>query len=330
MGLHKVKNRHTWRPNRAAVDSTRKDEISDYLTDHDWNQLTQLSTVYFADFISPPSRTRDLPAQNTNKSTSTDAPTNQNLNRMSPAMSVPSVNVLKVLRFLPGKGHSSQYFPAPSLLLAAPQNVRLVWPDNFGPFSGWCKSRNPDKRRQGMQRGSRTCHYRSRNRAFTDFASLKRSFFFLRHVFVPSGTKTAPTITRRNKYRSCSSQPSDSTWSAGVISQETQSLGKKWYCKSELLHYVGFLLCVKAKEQSSDDASSQPVTWIATGCCGSWIINTQTQHTLHPLAAAHWPGHRGHVVSREDTGGSCSQRCPFEPPILTLLRHPIHLPFPKF
>lgn len=42
MGLYKVKKRWTWRPNRAAVDSTRKDEISEYLTDHDRNQLTHL------------------------------------------------------------------------------------------------------------------------------------------------------------------------------------------------------------------------------------------------------------------------------------------------
>lgn len=35
MGLYRVKKRRTWRLNREAVDSTRKDEISEYLTDHD-------------------------------------------------------------------------------------------------------------------------------------------------------------------------------------------------------------------------------------------------------------------------------------------------------
>ena len=49
----------------------------------------------------------------------------------------------------------------------------------------------------------------------------------------------------------------------------------------------------------------------------------------HARAWAHWPGHGGDVVPWEDTGGSGSQRGAFEPPVLALLCHPIHLPFPK-
>lgn len=47
-------------------------------------------------------------------------------------------------------------------------------------------------------------------------------------------------------------------------------------------------------------------------------------------AWAHWPGHRGHIVSWEDAGGGRSQWGAFEPSVLTLLCHPIHLPFPQF
>lgn len=79
-----------------------------------------------------------------------------------------------------------------------------------------------------------------------------------------------------------------------------------------------------------------PLTWLSFIWMHGWhsflgsCITATPFPLAHAQAWAHWPGHRGDVVSWEDTGGSGSQRGAFEPPVLTFLCHPVHLPFPKF
>lgn len=229
--------------------------------------------------------------------------------------------------FIPVKGHYWQYFPLPAPFPSTSKNVLLVWPDNFGGFQ-WLHVKSPKSRQKtaGNAERQRNVSLSHKEKVHSQFLHVQNVLFFLNFVFVPSGTKKAPTITGCNKCCSFSSLSSYSAWSAGFISQETQSAWKKKFsCRLQLLCTGCWrCLCVTGSFWLLL-GHRQPLWTTATGS-----LTLEVSASSRAPVAPHWPGHRGHVVSREDTRGSCSQGCAFEPPILTLLRHPIHLAFPEF